>query len=84
MDVTGEWTLIDIAGLPQGRPLDNGWPAPRIGNVAIGPDGGFIAYAAETALEHDPELSSLTRGAETRWFTVDPNARHAPRAHAIH
>ena len=44
----------------------------------------FIAYAAETALEHDPELSALTEEAETRWFTVDANGRHAPRAHAIH
>ncbi|MEJ6790455.1 heat shock protein HspQ [Brevundimonas sp. BR2-1] len=52
--------------------------------LAIGPDGGFIAYAAETALEHDPELSALSREAEQRWFTVDAQGRHAPLTHAIH
>lgn len=52
--------------------------------LAIGADGGFIAYAAETALEHDPDLSALTREAEARWFTIDAQGRHAPKACAIH
>ena len=52
--------------------------------LAIGPDGGFIAYAAEAALEQDPDLTALSREAETRWFTIDSKGRHAPRAHAIH
>ena len=52
--------------------------------LAIGPGGGFIAYAAETVLEHDPELSALSREAEQRWFTIDAKGRHAPLSHAIH
>ena len=36
------------------------------------------------ALEHDPELTAVTREAEARWFNVDANGRHAPKAHAIH
>ena len=59
MDVTGEWTLIDIAGLPQGRPLDNGWPAPRIGNVAIGPDGALWAGGTSWSTVDDEEFGGV-------------------------
>ncbi|HYC74534.1 heat shock protein HspQ [Brevundimonas sp.] len=52
--------------------------------LALGVGGGFVAYAPEDALEHDPELTAVTREAETRWFTVDRNGRHAPKSHAIH
>src|SRR5688572_21228015 len=52
--------------------------------LALGAGGGFVAYAPEDALEHDPELTAVTREAETRWFTVDRNGRHAPKSHAIH
>ena len=52
--------------------------------LALGAGGGFVDYAPEDALEHDPELTAVTREAETRWFTVDRNGRHAPKSHAIH
>ncbi|WP_332659508.1 hemimethylated DNA-binding YccV-like domain-containing protein [Brevundimonas sp.] len=52
--------------------------------LAIGLGGGFVAYAPEDVLEHDPELSALSREAEERWFTVDAHGRHAPLTHAIH
>lgn len=39
----GAWKQIDIESLPGGEPLDNGWPSPRIGNIAIGPDGALWA-----------------------------------------
>lgn len=52
--------------------------------LALGGDGGFLAYAGEDSLEHDPELSALTRDAEERYFTVDAQGRHAPREQAIH
>lgn len=52
--------------------------------LAIGLGGSFIAYVAESDLEHDPELSALSPEAEQRWFTVDAQGRHAPLAHAIH
>ena len=38
----------------------------------------------EDALEYDPELSSVAREAESRWFTVDRKGRYAPKSHAIH
>ena len=79
--------VIDIDASYAGLPGETGEVTPDqpfYQVLAIGPDGGFIAYAAETALEQDPELSALTREAETRWFTVDSSGHHAPRAYAIH
>lgn len=79
--------VIDIDPSYAGDPAETGEVRPDqpfYQVLAIGPDGGFIAYAAETALEHDPELSALTKEAEQRWFTVDFEGRHAPLAHAIH
>lgn len=52
--------------------------------MAIGPDGGFIAYAAEEVLEHDAELDAISPREEGRWFTVDANGHHAPRSKALH
>jgi len=70
-----------------GKPGDTGAISPDqpfYQVLALGAEGGFIAYAPEDALEHDPELTAVTREAEARWFTVDAHGRHAPKAHAIH
>jgi len=79
--------VIDIDPVYDGPPGDMGDISPDqpfYKVLVIGPDAGFIAYAAENALEHDPELSALTRAAEARWFTVDAQGRHAPKEQAIH
>lgn len=52
--------------------------------LALGEEGGFIAYAAQDALEHDPELSKVSRVDQRRLFTVDSSGHHAPKAQAIH
>lgn len=52
--------------------------------LAIGAEGGFIAYAPEDCLEPDPELLSVAPAAERQWFNVDAQGRHAPKAQAIH
>ena len=52
--------------------------------LVLGTDGGFMAYASEDSLEHDPELSTLTEDAGQRFFNVDALGHHAPLAHAIH
>jgi heat shock protein HspQ len=52
--------------------------------LALGAEGGFVAYAPESALEHDPELSNLSRADEQRFFTIDQRGRHAPQGQAIH
>ena len=86
-DAAFRGVVIDIDPVYAGAPGETGDITPDqpfYQVLAIGPEGGFIAYAAEVALEPDPELSVLTREAESRWFTVDARGRHAPRTHAIH
>ena len=86
-DAAFRGVVIDIDARYAGLPGETGEIAPDqpfYQVLAIGPDGGFVAYAAETALERDPELSALTREAEQRWFTIDAKGRHAPKAFAIH
>jgi heat shock protein HspQ len=79
--------VVDIDARYSGDPVETGGeiaeqPYYRI--LAIGVGGGFVAYAAESALELDPELSALSKEAEQRWFTIDAQGRHAPLTHAIH
>ena len=79
--------VIDVDPVFAGKPGDTGEISPHqpfYQVLALGAEGGFIAYAPEDALEPDPELSSVTREAEARWFTVDGNGRHAPKSQAIH
>ena len=79
--------VIDVDPVFAGKPGDTGSISPHqpfYQVLALGAEGGFIAYAPEDALEHDPELAAVTREAERRWFTVDARGRHAPKSHAIH
>lgn len=79
--------VIDVDPVFAGKPGDTGAISPDqpfYQVLALGAEGGFIAYAPEDALEHDPELSAVSADAEQRWFTVDANGRHAPKTHAIH
>jgi heat shock protein HspQ len=79
--------VIDVDPVFAGKPGDTGAISPDqpfYQVLALGAEGGFIAYAPEDALEHDPELSAVAGDAEQRWFTVDANGRHAPKTHAIH
>lgn len=52
--------------------------------LALGEEGGFVAYAAEDVLEHDPEFTALSPMDKRRWFNVDPEGRHFPKAQALH
>jgi heat shock protein HspQ len=52
--------------------------------LAMGEDSGFLVYAAENVLEHDPEIAALSRDEEARWFTLDAQGHHAPRLQPIH
>jgi heat shock protein HspQ len=79
--------VIDVDPVFAGDPADTGGISPDqpfYQVLALGAEGGFVAYAPEDALEHDPDLSAVTRDAERRWFTVDARGRYAPKAHAIH
>jgi heat shock protein HspQ len=52
--------------------------------LAVGEDGGFLAYAAQDTLEHDPDTGSLSPMDQRNLFTVDAQGRYAPKSHAIH
>ncbi len=52
--------------------------------LAMGEDMGFLVYAAEAVLEHDPDVEPLSRDDAARWFTLDAAGHHAPRATPIH
>jgi heat shock protein HspQ len=86
-DAAFRGVIIDVDPVFAGRAGDTGAVAPDqpfYQILAVGPEGGFIAYAPETVLEHDPDASVLAQVDEERWFTVDDRGHHAPKAHAIH
>lgn len=51
--------------------------------MAIGEDAGFLIYAAEDVLEHDPGVS-LSMADKAEWFSSDNSGHLAPRAQPIH
>jgi heat shock protein HspQ len=86
-DAAFRGVVIDVDPSFAGRPGDTGEIAPDqpfYQILAVGEGGGFIAYAPESALEHDPELANLSRADEQRFFNVDRQGRHAPQGHSIH
>lgn len=52
--------------------------------LAMGVDSGFLVYAAENVLEHDPEVAALTQAEQAQWFTIDADGHCAPRSQPIH
>lgn len=79
--------IIDVDPAFAGQPGETGDISPDqpfYEVLALGEGGGFVAYAPEDALEQDPEILSLSRLDERRFFTVDARGRHAPKACAIH
>ena len=63
-------------------PHDRNQPFYRI--LAMGTDSGFLVYAAENVLEHDPDIAPLSEHEQSRWFAMDSQGRIAPRAQPIH
>jgi len=52
--------------------------------LAMGVDSGFLVYAAEAVLEHDPDIAPLSPDEQSRWFAMDDHGHIAPRAQPIH
>ncbi len=52
--------------------------------LAMGMDSGFLIYAAEGVLEHDPDLLPLSASDQAHWFSMDDHGHIAPRAQPIH
>jgi heat shock protein HspQ len=79
--------VVDVDPVFAGRPGDTGAVSPDqpyYQVLAVGAEGGFIAYAPEDALEHDPEAGVMAPVDQRRWFTTDRQGHHAPKAQAIH
>lgn len=79
--------VVDVDPHFLGGPLSEGAGVPDqpfYHVLAIDEGGGYMAYAAEDALEHDPDLLKVCSADERRLFTMDSSGRHAPKAHAIH
>lgn len=62
-------------------PDDRDQPFYRI--LAMGEDAGFLIYAAEAVLEHDPDVA-LSAADRAMWFSMDQYGHMAPRAQPIH
>lgn len=69
---------------PDGEPGPEEREQPFYRVLAMGTDAGFLIYAAEALLEHDPDIAPLSAADQAHWFTMDDHGRIAPRAQPIH
>lgn len=63
-------------------PDDRDQPFYRV--LAMGEGAGFLIYAAEEVLEHDPDIAPLSAEEQARWFAMDRQGHLVPRAQPIH
>lgn len=85
-DAAFRGVIIDVDPVFDGAPGATGEIAPNqpfYQVLAVGTDGGFVAYAPEDALEHDPD-TRIDAVDQARWFTTDRAGHRAPKACAIH
>ena len=79
--------IVDVDGVYAG-PADQPGPdqrdQPFYRILAMGEDSGFLVYAAEAVLEHDPDVAPLSDDEQARWFAMDGQGHIAPRAQPIH
>jgi heat shock protein HspQ len=79
--------IVDVDptyGGPIGQPGPERPDQPFYRVLAMGEDAGFLVYAAEDVLIHDPEIQALSRDEEAKWFTLDNQGHRAPRLQPIH
>ena len=51
--------------------------------MAMGEGAGYLIYAAEAVLEHDPAMA-LSPDEQAQWFSLDGEGHIAPHAQPIH
>lgn len=86
-DAAFRGVVVDVDPEYAGDPGDTGAISPKQPFYRVlvpADDGGFLAYAPEDQLEHDPDIAPISSLDERRWFTVDARGHHAPRSQAIH
>ncbi len=69
---------------PDGEPGPDDRDQPFYRVLAMGEGAGFLIYAAENVLEHDPDVAPLSADEQSRWFAMDGHGHLAPRAQLIH
>ncbi|WGM30429.1 heat shock protein HspQ [Brevundimonas sp. NIBR11] len=69
---------------PDGEPGPDDRDQPFYRVLAMGESAGFLIYAAEDVLEHDPDIAPLSEDEQARWFAMDGLGHIAPRAQPIH
>ena len=62
LDAAGEWTLVDVSGLPEGSGLDDGWPSRMINMIAVGPEGELWVAGSATSAGDDQEFGGTVDG----------------------
>lgn len=79
--------IVDVDARYAG-PADQPGPADRdqpfYSVLAMGEGAGFMVYAAENVLEHEPGVMPLSAEEHAKWFTVDSEGHMAPRFQPVH
>ena len=79
--------VVDVDAVyagPAGEPGPDQRDQPFYRILAMGMESGFLVYAAENVLEHDPDVTPLSAADQAHWFSMDSHGRIAPRAQPIH
>lgn len=51
--------------------------------LAVGPEGGFLAYVPEESLAFESDVMPLSAADRNVWFSMDAHGRYAPRSQPI-
>lgn len=86
-DAAFRGTIVDVdfvyaGAVDEPGPEERDQPFYRV--LAMGPEAGFLIYAAEGVLEPETDLAPLSAVDQAQWFTMDRFGHRAPRAQPIH
>jgi hypothetical protein len=62
LDSEGDWTLLDIDGLPEGTGTEDGYPGRVIDQITIGPDGTVWLAGMATSHADDEQFGGIIDG----------------------
>jgi heat shock protein HspQ len=79
--------VVDVDGTyagPANGPGPDQRDQPFYRVLAMGMEAGFVIYAAEAVLEHDPDVAPLSAEVQAHWFSIDDHGHIVPRDQPIH
>jgi len=59
LDASGEWTLVDLTGLPEGSGLEGGLPGRVIDMITVGQDGELWVAGSASSAEDDQQFGGV-------------------------